>query len=147
MAIAYVRGETHVRWARRGVEDGVGLRVQLVEDEPNIVVTLTYLLERAGFEVFTETDGRAALKTALARPPAVMILDMALPGLSGLEVLRALRADERGREPRVIMLSAKGRASDREAALGSGADLYLTKPFSNAELIAAVRRMAELGAV
>ena len=120
----------------------MGVRVQLVEDEPNIVVTLTYLLERAGFDVSTTTDGQAALTAALAEPPAVMILDVALPVLSGLEVLRRLRADARGRHVPVVMLTAKGRHADRESAFGSGADLYLTKPFSNAELIAAVRRLA-----
>ena len=120
----------------------MGLRVHLVEDEPNIVVTLTYLLERAGFDVSSTTDGQAALTVALADPPAVMILDVALPVLSGLEVLRRLRADPRGRNVPVIVLTAKGRQSDRESALSSGADLYVTKPFSNAELIAAVRRMA-----
>jgi DNA-binding response OmpR family regulator len=123
----------------------MGLRVQLVEDEPNIVFTLTYLLERAGFEVCTKTDGEAALSAALADPPAVMILDVALPVLSGLEVLQRLRADERGRHIPVIMLTAKGRSADRESALSCGADLYLTKPFSNAELIAAVRRAAGVG--
>jgi DNA-binding response OmpR family regulator len=123
----------------------MGLRVQLVEDEPNIIVTLTYLLERAGFEVCTKTDGETALAAALADPPAVMILDVALPLLSGLEVLRRLRADERGRHVPVIVLTAKGRAADRDAALEGGADLYLTKPFSNAELLAAVRRAADVG--
>ena len=123
----------------------MGLRVQLVEDEPNIVATLTYLLERAGFEVSTKTDGEAALNAALADPPAVMILDVALPGLSGLEVLRRLRADQRGRHVPTIMLTARGRTADRESALSVGADLYLTKPFSNAELVAAVRRMASAG--
>ena len=121
------------------------LRVQLVEDEPNIIVTLTYLLERAGFEVSTKTDGETALAAALADPPAVMILDVALPALSGLEVLRRLRADERGRHVPIIMLTARGRNADRESALDGGADLYLTKPFSNAELVAAVRRMAGAG--
>lgn len=120
----------------------MGARVQLVEDEPNIVVTLTYLLERAGFEVSTATDGQTALTAALAEPPAVIILDVAIPLLSGLEVLRRLRADPRGRSVPVIMLTARGRQADRESALGSGANLYITKPFSNAELIAAVRRMA-----
>jgi len=123
----------------------MGLRVQLVEDEPNIIATLTYLLERAGFEVSTKTDGEAALNAALADPPAVMILDVALPGLSGLEVLRRLRADQRGRHVPTIMLTARGRNADRESALSVGADLYLTKPFSNAELVAAVRRMASAG--
>ena len=123
----------------------MGLRVQLVEDEPNIIATLTYLLERAGFEVSTKTDGEAALNAALADPPAVMILDVALPGLSGLEVLRRLRANQRGRHVPTIMLTARGRNADRESALSVGADLYLTKPFSNAELVAAVRRMASAG--
>jgi DNA-binding response OmpR family regulator len=123
----------------------MGLRVQLVEDEPNIIVTLTYVLERAGVEVSTKTDGETALAEALADPPSVMILDVALPVLSGLEVLRRLRADERGRHVPIIMLTARGRSADRESALGGGADLYLTKPFSNAELIAAVRRMAGAG--
>lgn len=120
----------------------MGARVQLVEDEPNIVVTLTYLLERAGFDVSTTTDGQTALTAALAEPPAVMILDVAIPILSGLEVLRRLRADPRGRSVPVIMLTARGRQADRESALGSGANLYITKPFSNAELITAVRQMA-----
>ena len=120
----------------------MGARVQLVEDEPNIVVTLTYLLERAGFDVSTATDGQTALTAALAEPPAVIILDVAIPILSGLEVLRRLRADPRGRSVPVIMLTARGRQADRESALGSGANLYITKPFSNAELITAVRQMA-----
>ncbi len=125
----------------------MGLRVQLVEDEPNIVVAVTYLLERSGFEVATETDGEEALAAALAAPPAVLILDVTLPRLDGLEVLRRLRADARGRRVPVIVLTAKGRVADRESAMASGADLYLTKPFSNAELIAAVRRMAAAGVV
>ncbi len=122
----------------------MGLRVQLAEDEPNIVFALTYILERAGFEVTTETDGQEALSAALAEPPAVLILDVSLPVLDGLEVLRRLRADARGHRVPVIVLTAKGRHADREMALDCGADLYLTKPFSNAELIAAVRRIVGL---
>jgi DNA-binding response OmpR family regulator len=120
----------------------LGLRVQLAEDEPNIAIALTYILERAGFEVTTATDGQQALAAVLAEPPAVLILDVSLPSLDGLEVLRRLRADERGGRVPVIVLTAKGRYADRQSALESGADLYLTKPFSNAELIAAVRRVA-----
>ncbi len=123
----------------------MALRVQLVEDEPNIVAALTFILERAGFEVSTDTNGQDALAAALAEPPAVLILDFALPLLDGLEVLRRLRADDRGRHVPVIVLTAKGRQADRALALDSGADLYLTKPFSNAELVAAVRRMAHVG--
>jgi DNA-binding response OmpR family regulator len=120
---------------------GMGVRVQLAEDEPNIVETLTFLLERAGFEVSTDGDGERALAAALAEPPAVLILDVMLPSLDGFEVLRRLRADARGRDVPVIMLTARGLRADRASALGCGADVFLTKPFSNAEVIDAVRRM------
>ena len=75
-------------------------RIMIVEDEPHIVESLTFLLERAGFEAATATDGQAALAAALAEPPAVMILDVMLPGLDGFEILRRLRADARGRRCR-----------------------------------------------
>jgi len=119
----------------------MALRVQLAEDEPNIVESLTFLLERAGFDVAAESDGQAALAAALAEPPDVMILDVMLPALDGLEVLRRLRADARGKAVPVIMLTAKGQRLDREIALGCGADIFITKPFSNAEVISAVRRL------
>lgn len=124
---------------------GMAVRVQLAEDEPNIVESLTFLLERAGFDVAAQSDGQAALAAALAEPPDVMILDVMLPALDGLEVLRRLRADARGKRVPVIMLTAKGQRLDRETALGCGADLFITKPFSNAEVISAVRRLAGVG--
>jgi DNA-binding response OmpR family regulator len=117
-------------------------RVLLAEDEPNIVESLTFLLERAGFEVATEMDGQAALEAVLADPPDVMILDVMLPGVDGFEVLRRLRADTRAHAVPVLMLTAKGQSEDRETALGSGASLFMTKPFSNSEVIAAVVRLA-----
>ncbi len=117
-------------------------RVLLAEDEPNIAELLRFLLGRAGFEVETETNGSAALASALASPPAVVILDVMLPGLDGLEVLRRLRADPRGRSTRIVVLTAKGQRADRQAALDGGADAFITKPFSNADLVAAVRRLA-----
>lgn len=123
----------------------MALRVQLAEDEPHIVESLTFLLERAGFEVAALSDGRAALTAALAEPPDVMILDVMLPGLDGFEVLRRLRADARGEKVPVIMLTAKGQRHDRESALDCGADLFITKPFSNADVIGAVRRLAGAG--
>lgn len=120
----------------------MGKRVLLAEDEPNIVESLTFLLERAGFDVAAEADGRTALAAALGDPPDVLILDVMLPGADGFAVLRALRADPRGRRLPVIMLTAKGQREDRETALGCGADLFITKPFSNAEVVAAVNRLA-----
>ncbi|MCP5152623.1 MAG: response regulator [Ectothiorhodospiraceae bacterium] len=117
-------------------------RVLLAEDEPNIVESLTFLLERAGFVVESEMSGRAALEAAIAEPPDVMILDVMLPELDGLEILRRMRADPRSADTPVLMLTAKGQREDRETALGSGADMFITKPFSNAEVIAAVERLA-----
>lgn len=118
-------------------------RILLAEDEPNIVESLTFLLERAGFDVVSEMNGRAALGAALADPPDVMILDVMLPGLDGFEILRRLRADARGQAVPVLMLTAKGQREDRETALDSGADLFVTKPFSNSEVISAVTRLAD----
>ena len=117
-------------------------RVLLAEDEPNIVETLTFLLERAGFDVASEMNGQAALDAALADPPDVMILDVMLPGLDGFEILRRLRADARVQALPVLMLTAKGQREDREKALECGADLFMTKPFANAEITAAVTRLA-----
>jgi len=117
-------------------------RVLLAEDEPNIIESLTFVLERAGYDVAAEVDGRAALERALSDPPDVMILDVMLPGADGFRVLGALRADPRGRSLPVIVLTAKGQREDRETALGSGADLFITKPFSNADVVEAVGRLA-----
>ena len=117
-------------------------RVLIAEDEPNIVESLTFLLERAGFEVRTESDGRQALDSALADLPDVLVLDVMLPGLDGYEILRQLRGDQRSSAIPVIMLTAKGQREDRETALEYGADAFMTKPFANAEIIATVKRLA-----
>ena len=118
-------------------------RVLLAEDEPNIVVSLTFLLERAGFDVESHSNGEDALKAAMALPPDVMVLDVMMPGLDGFEVLRRLRSDagDSDRLP-VLMLTAKGQREDRETALKLGADKFITKPFSNAEVVAAVQELA-----
>jgi len=117
-------------------------RVLLAEDEPIIVASLTFLLERAGMAVAAEMNGQAALSAALADPPDVMVLDVMLPGLDGLEILRRLRAAEATRALPVVMLTAKGQREDRENALGAGADMFITKPFSNSALVEAVTRLA-----
>lgn len=118
-------------------------RVLVAEDEPNIVESLTFLLERAGFDVSVETDGRQALQAATASPPDVMVLDVMLPEMDGYEVLRQLRADRRAGSLPVLMLTAKGQREDRDTALDCGADLFMTKPFANAEIVDAVRRLAD----
>ena len=117
-------------------------RVLLAEDEPNIVEPLTFLLERAGFDVAVETDGRKALNAALADTPDVMILDVMLPELDGYEILRRLRADRRAEALPVLVLTAKGQREDRETALDCGADLFITKPFAIADIVKAVEQLA-----
>ena len=117
-------------------------RVLLAEDEANIAESITFLLERAGFEVTVESNGRKALDFVLTETPDVLVLDVMLPGLDGYEILRNLRADPRSETLPVLMLTAKGQREDREMALKCGADLFITKPFSNAEIVAAVRSLA-----
>lgn len=117
-------------------------RVLLAEDEPNIVESLTFLMERAGFEISAESDGRRALDAALSNTPDILILDVMLPELDGYEILRQLRADRRTKGLPVLMLTAKGQREDRETALECGADMFITKPFSNSEIVAAVTQLA-----
>ncbi len=118
-------------------------RVLLAEDEPNIAESLKFLLDRAGFEVAVETDGRQALDAALKNPPDVLVLDVMLPGLDGYEVLRQLRADRRAEKLPVIMLTAKGQQGDRDIALQCGADIFIRKPFANSEIIGAIEELAD----
>jgi len=118
-------------------------RVLLAEDEPNIVESLRFLLERSGYDVSVESNGRQALDAALASPPDVLVLDVMLPELDGYEVLRRLRGEQQTKSLPVLMLTAKGQREDRETAIEYGADLFLTKPFANAEIISAVRELAQ----
>ena len=117
-------------------------QVLLVEDEPNIAEAIRFILTRAGWKVSVEASGAAALaRIAVLRPTAV-ILDLMLPGCSGLEILAGLRADaELGRTP-VLMLTARGQVRDREAAAAAGASAFLAKPFANADVLSALEAIA-----
>ncbi len=119
----------------------MGKRVLLAEDEPNITISLRFLLERAGFEVTCRTDGREALETVIEMAPELVVLDVMLPGIDGFEVLRGIRATPGLSGVPVIVLTAKGQREDRERALSGGADLFITKPFSNAEVVEAAHRL------
>jgi DNA-binding response OmpR family regulator len=110
--------------------------VLVVDDEPEIVRIVRDYLERAGFEVLTASDGEAAVAAARRQRPDLVILDLTLPSLDGLDVARALRRD--GEVP-IIMLTARTEESDRVAGLELGADDYVAKPFSPRELVARVR--------
>jgi two-component system response regulator RegX3 len=108
-------------------------RILVVDDEPAIVDALSYALRREGFEVDTAADGAEALETARASPYDVLVLDLMLPGLSGLEVCRTLRSES---DLPILMLTARDAEVDRVLGLELGADDYVTKPFSVAELVA-----------
>jgi len=117
-------------------------RVLLAEDEPHITELLCFLLGRAGFSVETETTGPAALRRALEAPPDVLVLDVMLPEMNGFEMLRRLRREPGTAALPVVMLTAKGQREDRRAAETLRVDAFITKPFSNAELIEAVSALA-----
>ena len=118
-------------------EDGeVPKTVLVVDDEPKIVEVVGDYLRSAGFSVTTAADGNGAVASARARPPDLVVLDLGLPGLDGLDVARELR---RGSPVPIIMLTARGDETDRVLGLELGADDYLVKPFSPRELLARVR--------
>jgi DNA-binding response OmpR family regulator len=114
----------------------MGLTSLVVDDEPRIVQLVRDYLEHGGFTVLVASDGAAALRTARTGRPDLVVLDLGLPGLDGLDVARALRRD--GEVP-IIMLTARTEESDKLVGLELGADDYLTKPFSPKELVARVR--------
>ena len=116
-------------------------KILIVDDEPNIVVSLKYLLERGGYQVLVARDGQEAIDAIRHERPALVLLDVMMPKKSGHEVCAELRADDSLREVRVLMLSAKGRDTDVDKGLGVGADAYMTKPFSTRELAAKVAEM------
>ena len=111
--------------------------VLVVDDEPTIAEVVSRYLERAGYETHIAADGNAAIDAAAAHRPDLVVLDLMLPGIDGLEVMRRLREHDRARPP-VILLTAKGEESDRVIGLRLGADDYVVKPFSPAELVARV---------
>jgi DNA-binding response OmpR family regulator len=121
----------------------VGGRILLIEDEGNILEAIGFILSRAGWEVQGHGNGATALEAVGRVAPDLIVLDVMLPGRSGLEILRDLRGRPDTADLPVLMLTAKGQARDRETALELGADAYLTKPFSNADLLATVTRLAE----
>ncbi|HEX3806101.1 MAG TPA: response regulator [Gaiellaceae bacterium] len=115
--------------------------VLCADDDEDILSLVTLRLERAGFDVAKVGDGDAALAAARELRPAVAVLDVMMPRLTGLEVLAELRADPSFAELKVILLSARVQESDVERGLDAGADAYLAKPFKAQELVAAVEEL------
>ena len=117
--------------------------ILVADDEPNIVLSLEFLLKQAGFRVRTVADGEAALAAIAQEPPNLVLLDVMIPGRDGYAVCQEIRSNPAWRDVRIIMLTAKGGEIQREKGLSLGADEYVTKPFSTRELVDRVRRMLE----
>ncbi|HTO50309.1 MAG TPA: response regulator [Burkholderiales bacterium] len=116
-------------------------RVLIADDEPNIVASLEFLMEQAGFEVKVASDGRAALGLVASFRPDLVLLDVMMPVKNGYEVCQQLKGDADTRGVKVILLSAKGRDVEVAKGLELGADAYVTKPFSTRELVAKVKEL------
>jgi len=122
-------------------ESNAPKRLLIVEDDPHMAYLLGYLAEKERFVVETVTDGRKAVERIDSGPPAdLVLLDVMLPYTDGFELLGRLRADSKWQQVPVIILTSRTREHDAVRAMGMGADDYLTKPFSPAELVARIRR-------
>ena len=120
--------------------------VLIVEDEESLADPLAFLLRKEGFEATVVADGPSALAEFERSGADIVLLDLMLPGMSGLEILTALRADPRSADLPVLMLTAKGQGRDREAAERAGVSAFMSKPFANAEMRARVRALMGLDA-
>jgi phosphate regulon transcriptional regulator PhoB len=116
-------------------------RIYIVEDDPDISELLQFNLDREGFKAKTETDGEKAFKIIMEKPPDLLILDLNLPSLSGVEICKYLRENARTKELPIIMLTARTQEIDKIIGFEMGADDYITKPFSVRELIARVNAL------
>ena len=119
------------------------LKILLVDDEPNIVLSLEFLVEQAGYEARVARDGESALKAIEERKPDLVLLDVMLPKRDGFDVCRRIRANPEWNDIRIVMLTAKGRDSEREKGLALGADAYITKPFSTREAMEQIKRFLD----
>ncbi|GAB0152014.1 MULTISPECIES: response regulator transcription factor [Marinobacterium] len=120
-------------------------RVLVVDDEPNILLSLEFLMQQAGFEVTTAEDAEQAQVLISQQVPDLILLDISLPGMSGFDLLEQLRADEATRSLPVVMLTAHGREVEKEKGMALGASDYITKPFSTRELVSRVQALLESG--
>jgi DNA-binding response OmpR family regulator len=116
-------------------------RVLIADDEPNIVVSLEFLMQQCGYETRTAANGEAALKVVAEFKPDLMLLDVMLPLRNGFEVCQTVREDASLAAMRIVMITAKGRDTEVAKGLALGADAYITKPFATRELLDTVKRL------
>ena len=119
----------------------MSLKILVADDEPNIVISLEYLMRREGYTVLVARDGQEALDMIASERPDLVLLDVMMPKKSGFEVCQAVRASEALQATKILMLTAKGRDTDLAKGLALGADAYMTKPFSTRELADKVAEM------
>lgn len=122
-------------------QDALAQSVLVAEDERNLVEALSFLMQRAGYVVSVARDGPTAVAMACDLRPDLVLLDIMLPGFDGFEVVVAIKREMAGKVPRIMMLTAKGHERDRHKALALGVDDYVTKPFSNRDVIDRVRAL------
>ena len=115
--------------------------VLVVDDEPNIVMSLEFLMKQAGYDVRIARDGEEALRAIEAAPPDLVLLDVMMPKRDGFDICRTIRANPDWNGVRIVMLTAKGREADRDKGLALGADAYITKPFSTRETMDQIRQL------
>jgi DNA-binding response OmpR family regulator len=116
-------------------------KILIVDDEPNIVLSLEFLIKQAGFSVRTAANGEAALQALTEDVPDLILLDVMMPHKNGFEVCQSIRQNSVWKDIKIIMLTAKGRAVDQEKGLAMGADDYITKPFSTREVVEKVQSL------
>lgn len=116
-------------------------KILIVDDEPNIVMSLEYTFKKNNFEVFIARDGQEALDILKSSLPNIIILDIMMPNVDGYNTLEQIKKDERLKDTKVIFLSAKNKEKDIEKGLSLGADLYMTKPFSVKKLVEQVNEL------
>jgi two-component system alkaline phosphatase synthesis response regulator PhoP len=116
-------------------------KILVADDEPNILISLEYLMKREGYEVILARDGHEALEMLRRERPHLVLLDVMMPKKTGFEVCQELRSDEALRDTKVLMLTAKGRDTDVAKGMALGASAYMTKPFSTRELVEKVREL------
>lgn len=117
-------------------------RVLLIEDEPNIIEAIRFILSRDGWIVETHADGASAVAAVTKKRPDIVILDVMLPGKSGFDILRDLRSDADHAGLPILMLTARGQKKDRDMAQAAGVSAFMTKPFSNSDMLEAVNALA-----
>ena len=119
----------------------MGKKILVVDDEPNIVRSLTFVLDKGGYDVSIAGDGVEAMSMIRESKPNILILDVMMPNKSGYDVCSEIKSDPELRDIHVVMLTAKGQVGDREAVLSQGADEYISKPFSPIEILARVKEL------